>query len=220
MSPHPLNHLAPTPEPLLNLVRQNVDDDQLQEMARADYARDIEEHLKALRQIKNVAIPAPMEWYPREVLELTRWIEPDSYPPEAKSQKIKDHWLRLFACVAIAHADVNPKNDSAYHWGSDETTIQLVESVIHLGTKTSEAALQFLCWCLHQEQQYDNESWYFALAILSIATTLNKCNEATREYLLSVAHNYGSTLPTLIKQSQRKDKWIQLAEGLEISLQV
>lgn len=216
MSSAPLEQFSPAAEPLVQLVRQGVDDEQLQKMARCDYAQDVEEHLNALRRIKAGDIPAPMEWHPREVLELTRWTEPDNYPPEAESQKVRDHWIRLFACTILIHADVNPKNFEAYHWGDNETTIQLIESAVRLGTEALEAALQFLCWGLQQEQLYEDESWYFALAILWLATRLNRCDAATAEYLIAIAHNYGSTLSTLIKESQRKTKWTQLATDLDI----
>ncbi|MGD1865395.1 MAG: hypothetical protein ACFB0D_12645 [Phormidesmis sp.] len=220
MSSKLLNRFAPTPEPLLQLVRQAVDDQHLQEIAHADYAQDVEKHLSALRQIKNGDIPAPMEWYPREVLELTRWTEPDQDLNLPKSQRMRGHWLRLFSCTILLHADVAPKNSEDCLWGSDETTIQLIESAKRLGAQTSEAALQFFCWCWQQEQlNEEDESRCFAFAILSLATALNNCDAATIDYFKTVLNGDDIPLFQWVKQSQRKAKWIQLADDLNISLQ-
>jgi hypothetical protein len=58
--------------PLLALIFEHVDDSMLAEIAICDYGDDVAIHLAALHQIRANNIPRPMQWHPREVMELTR----------------------------------------------------------------------------------------------------------------------------------------------------
>ena len=63
---------------LLDAIRPQVTASMLRKIAEADYGAQAKGHLEALEQIARTGIvPQPLRWVPGEVLELTRWSEPD-----------------------------------------------------------------------------------------------------------------------------------------------
>lgn len=89
-------------EPLLLALGPLIDDSMLVEIASADYHRDIAKHLAALRPIRDQGlVPYDMEWEPEEVLELTRWIQPEQSNGLPNGQEERDHLMRAFACGAL-----------------------------------------------------------------------------------------------------------------------
>jgi hypothetical protein len=203
MSNHPLDCLAPTDQPLLDLIGDRVDDSMLLEIARCDYGDDVELHLAALHQIKANNIPVPMPWYPGEVLCLTRWTELDNFAPD-KAMLARNHWTRLFACTALIIATLDPEEDEyrdedwGFHWsqvsGISDTMIQFLDSVLHLGDDVSIAALQFLSWRMQCEIQRAsiNEDFgecpCYAVAILLLSVSLDQCNDELVSFLIYMAH--------------------------------
>src|SRR5438105_8799957 len=72
----------PTPDLLLDLARRPMDDAMLLEIAKADHAHMTDAVLAELRPIRDKGIiPAPIHWQLREVLELTRWSNPEAPRP-------------------------------------------------------------------------------------------------------------------------------------------
>jgi hypothetical protein len=197
MSTHPLVHemlplancLEPSDLPLLALIFEYVDDSMLAKIAIGDYGDDVEIHLAALHQIRANNIPMPMQWHPREVLELARWTEWDSLNAQDESISMRNHWMRLFACTVLIWASLEPENhrDRGDDWycidGEDSTIIQFLDSALHLGDNVSMAALKFLGWrmqCQIQRALIDEDFGYcpcYALAILLLCVNSNlKCN--------------------------------------------
>jgi len=101
-----LASLEPNAQDLLSDISKHIDDDMLAEIASADYGQDQEQHLAALRHLRDTgSFIEPMYWYPCEVLELVR------HSPEG-SIDIQGHWIRAFACAALLRANEEPWNYS------------------------------------------------------------------------------------------------------------
>jgi hypothetical protein len=65
-----LASFSPDETALLEWLQPQMDDRLLSEIAAADYGRDYDQHYQPLRAIRNtLIIPAPLDWYPGEVLE-------------------------------------------------------------------------------------------------------------------------------------------------------
>ncbi len=206
-------HLDPADGPLLQLVRQHVDDLMLREIAEADYGFDVDGHLKALKEIKAGAIPAPMQWEPREVLELIRWSEPEDPNWSPGSTGERGHWMRLFVCAILLRAAAEPENDG-YFDGDDSTIIQLVDSAMKLGNEISIAALQFLCWRMDHRTLTEWDRPYFAIAILMLAVSLDKSTQPMEDDLIVVAINDETALSRLFRMSMMSKSWKALARSL------
>src|SRR5436305_280319 len=92
----------PSADRLLDVARQQVDDGMLREIAAADYGRDVDIHLAALRPIRDQGIvPAPLGWHPGEVLELIRWSDPEDPAHKPGATGRRGHQMRAFACAAL-----------------------------------------------------------------------------------------------------------------------
>jgi hypothetical protein len=206
MSAEPLKHFGPTNEELLHLVFKQVDDSMLREIAEADYGMDADAHLKALSAIKTGNVPAPMEWEPKEVLELVRWSEPEDPTWKPGSVGARGHWMRLFSCAVLVRAAAEPENDG-YFTGEDSTIIQLVDSAIKLGAHTSLAALKFLCWRMQYRTLDEWDRPYFAIAILLLSVSLGKCDPQTAQFLISSASSDEVALSELFGQCQKAQTW-------------
>jgi hypothetical protein len=229
MSTHPLDCLEQSARPLLDLIFDRVDDSMLAEIAICDYGDDVEIHLAALHQIRANNIPMPMQWHPREVLELTRWTEWDSLNAQDGAISTRNHWMRLFACTVLIWASLEPENDldRGEDWhcidGEDSTIIQFLDSVLHLGDDVSisqseryaNAALQFLCWrmqCQMQRALIDEDFGYcpcYAVAMLLLCVSLDRCNPEIVSFLISMAYCNHEYIPISkeIAECQLSQKW-------------
>lgn len=121
------------PRALLDRVRTQVGPQALAAIAGADYGQDYAKHHQALVEIQaSGRFPVPLDWYPREVLELYRWRQGDEV----------DHVGRLFACAVLALDAVLP--DSQQVGELSDVLAPLIESAWHLGL---DAELeQHLAW--------------------------------------------------------------------------
>ena len=103
---------------LLDIVRRQVDDGMLAEIAAADYGMDMNAHLTELRTIRDQGIvPTPLPWHPGEVLELIRWSNPENPAHKPGSTGRRGHQMRAFACAAILRAGMGDGGDSESHVG-------------------------------------------------------------------------------------------------------
>lgn len=229
MSTHPLDYLESSDRPLLDLIFDQVDDSMLVEIAMCDYGDDVEIHLAALHQIRANKIPIPMQWHPREVLELTRWTEWDNRNPQDEAISTRNHWMRLFACTVLIWASLEPEN---YEYrgeycdfieGEDSTIIQFLDSVLHLGDDVSisqsecyaNAALKFLGWrmqCQIQRALVDEDFGYcpcYAVAMLLLCVSLDRCDPEIVSFLISIAYCNDEHIPISreINECQRSQKW-------------
>jgi hypothetical protein len=221
MSTHPLNWLESSDRPLLALVFDRVDDSMLLEIARADYGDDVNLHLERLHQIRAGSIPAPLQWHPGEVLELTRWTEWDSLTTPDGAIATRNHWLRLFACTVLIWASLEPENYeyNDEYWshvvGEDSTIIQFLDSALELGDDVSIAAIEFLGWrmqCQMQRALLDEDFGNcpcYAVAMLLLCVSLNRCNPELVSFLISMAYCNSEYIPIFreIDECQLSQKW-------------
>jgi hypothetical protein len=223
MSTHPLDCLEPADRPLLDLIVEHIDDAMLLEIARCDYGDDVEIHLAALHQIRANNIPMPMQWHPREVLELTRWTEWDSLNPQDEKISTRNHWMRLFACTVLIWASLEPENyqNQGEDWycidGEDSTIIQFLDSALHLGDDVSIvsiSALKFLGWrmqCQIQRALIDEDFGYcpcYAVAMLLLCVSLDRCNPEIVSFLISMAYCNSEYMPISREiDCQLSQKW-------------
>lgn len=187
----------------------------LREIAAADYGMDADEHLTQLRAIKNGTIPAPMQWEPKEVLELIRWSEPEDPNWSPGSTGRRGHWMRLLACTVLLRAEAEPANEG-YFTGEDSTVIQLVDSAIKLGDDVSVAALQFLCWCMQSSGFGDWDRPYFAVVIQILLVWLGKCDSETAVQLIAVSDFEHSSHAEMINDCQKSKAWKNLIHDVLI----
>lgn len=178
MSEDAIDRLDPAFEPLLDLVLQHVDDSMLHEIAAADRGEDFEAHLAALRRIVRGELPIPMDWIPKEVLELTSYGEPAGD---------RESWAPLFACMTLLRAS-QPPHDK-YFYGEERTILQLAKIAMAIGGDCTLAARRFLCWCLRRQPRTESLDPYFAVAILILSVRLNDVSGGMVDYLISVVRS-------------------------------
>jgi hypothetical protein len=153
-----LNRFEPESEGLLSEISRHIDDNMLECISRADYGGGEDEHLAALRQIRDTGtFPQKMYWYPAEVLELVRNSEPDDPIRSLGRTGVFGHWLRAFSCAALLRATREPWNygDGMF---TDETLIQMILSLRTLPVNFTPQAVKFLAWLLiHSEPEGQDE---------------------------------------------------------------
>lgn len=195
MNPNPLQACAPCEESLLNSAITNVDSSMLRKIAEADYGEDVNKHYRALTDVYRGDItPRLCDWHPREVLELTRWSEPDTSPHPADAVGTRGHWMRLFACTVLLRVDRLPECRD-HLLGNDSTIIQLTESAIALGPKVVSKAISFLAWyLLEDEVELCPDS---ALAILMLAVQSQTTDPAAFQWLI----------PLIRGEYEKVDEW-------------
>ena len=215
MSNQPLGQLEPSSDELLRIVLVHVDDSMLREIAAADYGQDFDEHLEQLAAIKSGKILAPMRWEPKEVLELIRWSEPEDPTWSPGSTGDRGHWMRLFACAALLRAAAEPANEGHFT-GEDSTIIQLVDSVMKLGEKTSMAALKFLCWCMQARSLSDWDRPYFAVAILILLVQLDKSDLSILGFLEAATRSDDLARTEMFSGCQKTKTWHKLIRNVLI----
>ena len=185
----------------------------LREIAAADYGEDADEHLSQLLAIKNGTIPTPMQWEPKEVLELIRWSEPEDPTWSPGSTSHRGHWMRLLSCAVLLRAEAEPANEGRFT-GEDSTVIQLVDSAIKLGDDATNAALQFLCWCMQSPGFDDGDRPYFAIAIQILLVWLDRCDPDTAVDLITVSENEHSSTAEMFNDCQKSKAWKKLIEDV------
>jgi hypothetical protein len=170
MNPPPalLAAFPPSAHVLLDVTRRQVDDSMLVEIAEADYLSNRNEHLAALRPIRDHGIvPIPLDEPPAEVLQLIRWSDPENRAPKPGSTGRRGHQMRAFACAVLLRAEMESYSDSV----PDATLAQCLVSAKVLDEQTSEAAARFLTWAVPRVGPNDN-MLFFALGLLIVATRL------------------------------------------------
>ena len=144
-----LNQFEPEPDILLREISKYVTDEMLEQISLADYGLRVDEHMVALRQVRDTGtFPQEMYWCPMEVLELTRWSEPDDHERNAGRMGEFGHWMRAFSCAAILRAEHEPYNYLYNNGCTDSTIIQLIFSLRALPVDLSSHALKHLSWLL------------------------------------------------------------------------
>ncbi|WAC18786.1 hypothetical protein OVA24_16270 [Luteolibacter sp. SL250] len=205
-------------------LRSLIDEGMLREIAEADYARDAEQHLAALKPIRNGDELRELHyWFPDEVLRLIRWSEPEDPEWKPGSTGLRGHKMRAFSCaVLLAVPNFEPDK---------ETLIQLVDSVFLLGPGALEATAGFLVWRLDTLGREEDRP-FFALALAAVAQSLEDSisssmeqeladwvtheESSERAYLASFCDSY-RTAPWLFGLSfsdMRNNKWEMLIRAV------
>ena len=166
----------PSPRDLLDWLRPHLDDARLEVIARAEYGLWAEQYLVHLRRLRDDGDLDPVHVIQAlEVLELTRWSEPD-HPEGADLHGRSGHVLRAFCCAVLLRAAVDPDMPNRdFVSGENKTIIQLIASALALGQEASAASLRLLAWRASSPIDGLNEGEYafLALGILLLATTLD-----------------------------------------------
>jgi hypothetical protein len=144
------------PHVLLDRLRVRISADAVRTIAAADYGADSHKHHQALLEIQTTGrFASPLDWHPREVLELTRWTEGAS----------TDHVARGFACAVLAIDAALPATRQA---GSiDAVLAPLVESAWALGLVDELERL--LAWIAEVASGEPDTGWAMLALALSCA---------------------------------------------------
>ena len=125
---------------LFGWLERELGDAERAAIAAADYGEMATENRAAIDGILAAGrVPAPLEWVPKEVLELTRWLEPRA-DHTAQSLAVM-HRQRLFATAALLQS---LGDDLLGQEATPETLGAFVESAITLGPAVRSLALVFL----------------------------------------------------------------------------
>jgi hypothetical protein len=162
-----LQKLNPDADSLVAALSKHVDDEMLLSIANADYGWDVERHLEALRPIRDEQmIFAPMGWHPKEILSLTRWINPGSEEDaDISTSVLKQHIIRAFVCAALLRAGADPLNEP-YFTGENSTIAALLDSLPALEPSIQTEALRFFAWVIPRLTQYNEEKPFYGLALV------------------------------------------------------
>ncbi|MBX9652689.1 hypothetical protein K2Y11_03630 [bacterium] len=172
----------PDANALVDFTRRFVDDQMLKEIANADYGYRVDDYFKALKEIRDSGVmPGSFECWPKEVLELTRWKEPDELeeyeetirPKPLKhrnakvripiSPRMRGHRIRLFACAILLWF---AEDDSTV----ESTLAQALESAKYLGAEANSAFARSLAAA--EEKYYSSERWFRVLTLLVLTLRL------------------------------------------------
>lgn len=169
---------SPIPELLLQAFPPDADsllarccdlaaDDLLEEISQADYGIDASRHFAALKLIRDArAVPALLDWYPREVLELVRWSEPlDDW---SVPTDLRRHAMRAFCCAALLRSAAEPAS-SNYAYGENQTLVGLIASALCLKNGLPDAAGRFLTWRIPTLDLLDDERPFFVFGLVALS---------------------------------------------------
>ncbi len=160
--------VPPDASRLLRTLSAALEAEDLRWIAKADRGRNADQNERLLRDIVSSGqVPAPLEWCPREVLELTRWDEPSSDDGDAVFRR--RHLLRAFACAALIHS----YGDGAgydYEGGRAATVLHLLGSIVVLAPSFNDLdrdTLALLAWITPRLAAREPEDHpFFGLAAL------------------------------------------------------
>ena len=155
-----LNRFDPQPDILLRTISAQINDEMLECISTADYGYRADEHLIALRQVRDAGtFPDTLHWCPMEVFELIRWSDPDN--PSWKPGRTGEigQWMRAFSCAAILRAEHEPWKYHYNYSSTASTVIQLILSLQGLPVDLNCHAARHLAWLmLNSDPEGTNDS--------------------------------------------------------------
>ena len=158
----------PESEGLLVACAAMMTDDLLAEISRADYGMDETTHFEDLRVIREYGVrPGRMAGGTQEVLELTRWSQPDEPTPQHRFSAMQGHIMRAFSCAALLRAGGDPANHD-YLCGENQSLVTLIDSATTIASGLPEAAARFLTWRIPRLVN-DEERPLFAFGLVALA---------------------------------------------------
>jgi hypothetical protein len=129
-----IQSLGPSEHTLLTLLCEQLSDEALMLIARADYGYAAEANFTDLKQLVGERIfPAQMTFQLHEVLQLTRW-----HTPETREELL----ARSYSCVLLLHLHPETQYDET---AASSSLIALVDSAIRL-PEFRRPILQFVAW--------------------------------------------------------------------------
>ncbi len=183
LPPGLLTAFPPSKTALLDRVRRDVDDDMLRVISRADYGELADELFPQLVQIRDTGqLPVLMTGWLREVLELTRFSDPDhpDRPPfEPGPKGMSGHWTRLFACAVLLRTDTEPAGVLADD-NPSSTLAQLLVSASLMESSVNEAVGQFLTSRMTTvDHPWEEPVFALALLVLAVRLRVGRLSEQT-----------------------------------------
>ena len=119
-------------------------------------------------------IVSALQWYPAEVLHLTRWKEPDPTEAASSPQNQRIHTIRAFVCAMLLWSNgeylrmnVEPVN-SIVEDSENATLVQLLASLPVLGPPSQLAALRFVAWRAQDLSGCYDDAPFFMCALLTL----------------------------------------------------
>jgi hypothetical protein len=161
--------LHPDESALTALLRANIDEAMLREIAEADHGWKAHECYALLQPILKAGVVAADDFNLREVLDLIRWSEPGD--PEWYGDTRRGHWMRLFACTAMVR--FAPTRRDLFD-GECNTLAQLTSSAMVLGQPVARATASVLAWRFLAYPGDDPDAAFLAFAILLLAAHLER----------------------------------------------
>ena len=156
---------------LKNLCGQ-MSDGMLHEIASCDYDVNTPENLGSLKKIRRtLELESRLQWIPKEVLELTRWSEPDEMRPNC-SHGHQGHLIRAFCCVVLLVAGNDTANDD-YIDGENQTLAQAIESCLYLGAGQCQELGELLTWRYPTLHDYDTFPMFAIFALMVLALNIH-----------------------------------------------
>jgi hypothetical protein len=224
-----LQKLNPSPDALMIALAGLVDDSMLEQIAVADYGTGAEEAILLRRVRDDHEVIAPMPFVLREVLNLTRWSEPERDHPDSEDQQRRGHIIRAFACAVLLRFNVEPSNQG-HDDGENQTLAQLLASLVTFGILYQVAALRFVAWRVQAINVIYEDDPFFILALLVLALrtytdfTADELHEIVdclyafegqvRQSQFVTADNPEPWLLGLTNFDQRHDVWRQIGKEI------
>ncbi len=161
------------PNALFEMLCTNIQEDSLAWISEADYGMEAEERLMGLRKIKQDKAIYAMDWGLQEVLELTRWQQPERTSDKWMTEAQKKNMHIAFSCAALLTVP-----------GSQYSRLEENSAIIRL-VETSEYLEQVLpgmlrgtshvlAWRVAQSDTDEEEVPFFLLGLI---LTVLKCGE-------------------------------------------
>lgn len=143
---------------LLEWLRPRITEPMLLAIAEADGGYDVDEHLAALRGIVGCGrVPVPLEWEPREALELSQWVEGLDV----------DHVQRAFCGAVLCLAELGPEPGGV--GALVDRLAVLLESCAILGAEVLAHAEGLLVALMESDECETDERAFAALGLLLAA---------------------------------------------------
>ncbi len=164
-----LTPLHPDQDALISLFQSEIDAAMRREIAEADYG-NMADHCDALLgRILETGRVDSRDPHLREVLELSRWSEPDERGWSPGGEGTRGHWMRLFSCTVLVRLGPIARKMLG---GETDTLAQLVASAIALGRPVAQASVGLLAWRFLTYPGEDGYPPFLAFAILLLAAHL------------------------------------------------
>lgn len=205
----PLQEWSSSESALLELLSQSITDEMLEHIASVDYGRDVSAHSRALNCIREGIWDKsrPLDWYPKEVVRLISWCEPDSKGNNFRTE----HLERAFACAILLRAGGDSINSESI-FPENGTLAQLTASALTLGGDVPDAVFRQISFRLANEEfQGKEERPFFLLALVLLSIRLSWVTDDEMSALIDhllIEERLVRESNTFILSNSRCEKWL------------